>query len=749
MADVRTQNTEISQAELVMHRKPYSESDTDRMFEQLMVGDRYFKTEEDKQLVRKAYALARDVYHGQKRHTGDSFIYHLFDVMSIVVQDVGLGALGAAAALLHEITFQTDYKKEDIASLFGDKIAFIVDSLVRIKGTSEYFKDSEPEVYKKIILGLTDDIRIILIKLADRLTNLRTLEIKSPEVQNKVSYETMQIYVPIAHRLGLNKIKTELETLSFKYLNRKEYDEINSLMQLSENASKNYINKFTLPIIAKLLQNNIKFDIKGRPKSIYSIYMKMKKKHVTFDQVFDKFAVRIIFTPNDPDKEKEECMKIVKLISEGYYVHPDRTRDWINVPKENGYEAYHITVFDKDTQRWVEIQIRSERMDEIAEYGFAAHWKYKGIKDKKEEFDDKLKILKQKLEDPNKQNFDFLEDFKLLLSDEISVYSPEGAVTTLKAGATVLDYAYLNDPEKARSCIGAKINHKMMSIATRLHNGDLVEPVTSNFTEPKPEWLNIVVTNKAFEILKGQLHNYIKAEIAEGQNILHKLFAKYKIRNEKEVTVSLMSDFACLNKSDLYHKISTKAISPSELEGIVKKAAGNTLVRFWKLQFGNTDEKSENDVRELLNISKDDTINYEIAECCNPLPGDEALGIVADDKTCVYIHKKQCLYAAVKIKEHPLSLIPVSWKESSELSGVAKLTLEGVDRKGIAQKIITIVSQEFDLNLKTIHIETDGCSFSGLLEVYVRNQEHLEKLVNKLTEVEGILNIMVEGEEIY
>ncbi|MBR4265812.1 MAG: bifunctional (p)ppGpp synthetase/guanosine-3',5'-bis(diphosphate) 3'-pyrophosphohydrolase [Bacteroidales bacterium] len=748
MAEVRAEKKELTPAETILHRRVYTEEDTDRMFEQLMVGDLYFKTPEDKALVRKAYNLARNVYKGQKRHTGDSFIYHLFDVMSIVVQDIGLGAVGAAAGLLHEITFQTDYKKDDIANLFNEKIAFIVDSLVRIKGTSEYFKDSEPEVYKKIILGLTDDIRIILIKLADRLTNLRTLEIKSMDTQYKVSYETMQIYVPLAHRLGLSKIKTELETLSFKFLNRKAYNEISSLMQLSENASINYINKFSLPIIAKLVQNGIKFDIKGRPKSVYSIYQKMKKKHVTFDEVYDKFALRIIFTPKDPEHEKEECLKIVQLLSEDYYIHPERTRDWITQPKENGYEAYHITVYDSRNKRWVEIQIRSERMNEIAEYGFAAHWKYKGIKDKKAEFDDKLKTIKEKLEDPNIRNFDFLEDFKLLLSDEISVYSPEGDVMALKSGATVLDYAYIKNPEMAKSCIGAKVNHKMMSISTKLHNGDLVEPVTSNYTQPKPEWLNIVETTQAFNILKEQLHDFIKVEIAEGQNILHNLYLKYKVKNEKALTTSLMSDFSCNTKTDLYHAVSTGKITTQELENSVKKAVGNTIVRFWKLQFGNNNKENESDISQLVKDDNGD-VTYQLAECCNTLPGDDAIGILADDKSCVYIHKKTCLYAQMKVKENPLCLIPVTWKESKELSGIAKLNLEGVDRKGIAQKIITIVTQEFDLNLKMIHIETDDCSFSGQLEVYVRNQDHLEKLVNKLSEVEGILNIMVEGEEIY
>ena len=738
---------ELTKAEEILHRKPYTEEDTDRMFEQLMAGSIYFKTDADKAVVRKAYNLARDAYKGQKRRTGDSFIYHLFDVMSIVIQDIGLGKTGAVCALLHEITFQTGYSKDDIINIFDEKVALIVESLAKIKGTSEYFKDSEPEVYKKIILGITDDIRIILVKLADRLANLRTLEVREKEDQFKVAYETRQIYVPLAHRLGLSKIKTELEVLVFKFLEPEAYKKINSLMQLSENESIRYINQFSLPIIAKLVQNGIKFDIKGRPKSIYSIYQKMQKKHVGFEEVYDKFALRIIYTPTDEAHEKEECMKIVKLISKDYYVHPERTRDWVNSPKENGYEAYHITVYDSKTNRWVEIQIRSERMNEIAEYGFAAHWKYKGIKDKKAEFDSKLKQLKEKLESPNTRNFDFLEDFKLLLSDEISVYSPEGNITALPSGATVLDYAYISNPEVAKSCIGAKVNHKMMPISTRLHNGDLVEPVTSNYTEPKPEWLNIVVTPKAYNILKEQLHDFIKEEIAEGQNILHNLFSKYKVVDEQDLTNALMSEFGCINKTDLYHKIFTTEIASQNLESFIKKSVGNTLVRFWKLQFGGDKNQNSKGINNLLSDSRD--INYQLAECCNTLPGDEAIGVLSEDKKCIYIHKKNCLYAQMKVKEDPLRLIPVSWKESQEASGIAKINLEGVDRKGIALKIITVISQELDLNLKMFHIETDDCSFSGQWEIYVRNQEHLEKVVNKLSDIEGILNIMVEGEEIY
>jgi GTP pyrophosphokinase len=737
---------ELTKAEEILHRRPYTEEDTDRMFEQLMAGSLYFNTETDKSLVRKAYSLARDVYKGQKRRTGDSFIYHLFDVMSIVIQDIGLGTTGAVCALLHEITFQTDYGKDDIANIFGEKTAFIVESLAKIKGTSEYFKDSEPEVYKKIILGITDDIRIILVKLADRLANLRTLEVRDKEDQYKVAYETRQIYVPLAHRLGLSKIKTELETLVFKFLEPDAYKKVNSLMQLSENESIRYINQFSLPIIAKLVQNGIKFDIKGRSKSVYSIYQKMQKKHVSFDEVYDKFALRIIYTPLDEAHEKEECMKIVRLISKDYYVHPERTRDWVTTPKENGYEAYHITVYDGKTKRWVEIQIRSERMNEIAEYGFAAHWKYKGIKDKKAEFDSKLKQIKEKLENPGTKNFDFLEDFKLLLSDEISVYSPEGDIIALPSGATVLDYAYIRDADIAKSCIGAKVNHKMMAISTRLHNGDLVELVTSNYTEPKPDWLSMVVTQRAYDILKNQLHNFIKIEIAEGQKILQNLFTKYKVIDEKKLTNSLMAEYSCSNKSDLYHKIFTTEIANADLENFVKKSVGNTLVRFWKLQFGGDRSSGSDGIKELLSDSGD--VNYQLAECCNTLPGDDAIGIMAEDKSCIFIHKRTCLYAQMKVKENPLCLIPVSWKESEENSGIARINLDGVDRKGIAQKIITVVSQELDLNLKMFHIETDDCSFSGQLEVFVRNQEHLEKLVKKISQIEGVLNITVDDGEI-
>ncbi|MBP5501203.1 MAG: bifunctional (p)ppGpp synthetase/guanosine-3',5'-bis(diphosphate) 3'-pyrophosphohydrolase [Bacteroidales bacterium] len=737
--------TEKTPAETVLHRKAFSEEDTDIMFERMLASDLYFPKESDKELVRKAYDVAKRVHHGQKRTTGDSFIYHLFDVMSIVVQDIGLGSTGAAGALLHEITFHTDLKIEDVRQMFGQQMAQIVDSLARIKGTSEYFKDSEPEVYKKIILGLTNDLRIILIKLADRLSNLRTLEIKSKDTQYQVAYETMQIYVTLAHRLGLNKIKTELEDLSFKFLNRKAYDEILAKLQLTENERKNFINKFSLQIIDKLSKNNIKFDIKGRPKSIFSIYQKMLKKKVTFDEVFDKFAIRIIFTPNNPDLEKEECLYIVKVISEDFYVHPERTRDWITMPKGNGYEAYHLTVFDEKSKAWVEIQIRSQRMDEIAEYGFAAHWKYKGISDKRKDFDDKLKILKQKLEAPNSVEFDFSQDFKFLISDEISVYSQDGRITTLPQGATVLDFAYYDNPEKASSCIGAKVNHKMVTIASRLQNGDLVEPVTSNRTKPKPEWLSIVHTEKAVEILKEQLHDFLRVEIAEGQRILHNLIQQYKIVNEIEVTNKLIRQFACLNKTDLLTKISNKTIQPDDLEQAVKKSAANTFVRFWRLQFGDNAEtqRTDSDVSKYI-IGENLENNYELADCCNPIPGDEAIGLIDRAKKTVFIHKKKCLYAVSKIKENPSLLIPVSWKMHKEMSGTAKLVFDGVDQKGIAQRIITTISQEVELNLKTIHIESDDTSFSGWIEVYVRTQTHINKLVKKLREISGILNVTVE-----
>ncbi|MBO4243716.1 MAG: bifunctional (p)ppGpp synthetase/guanosine-3',5'-bis(diphosphate) 3'-pyrophosphohydrolase [Bacteroidales bacterium] len=737
--------TEKTPAETVLHRKAYSEDDTDIMFERMLASDLYFPKESDKELVRKAYDVAKRVHHGQKRTTGDSFIYHLFDVMSIVVQDIGLGSTGAAGALLHEITFHTDLKIEDVKQMFGQQMANIIDSLARIKGTSEYFKDSEPEVYKKIILGLTNDLRIILIKLADRLSNLRTLEIKSKDTQYQVAYETMQIYVTLAHRLGLNKIKTELEDLSFKFLNRKAYDEILAKLQLTENERKNFINKFSLQIIDKLSKNNIKFDLKGRPKSIFSIYQKMQKKKVTFDEVFDKFAIRIIFTPNNPELEKEECLYIVKVISEDFYVHPERTRDWITMPKGNGYEAYHLTVFDEKSKRWVEIQIRSQRMDEIAEYGFAAHWKYKGISDKRKDFDDKLKILKQKLEAPASVEFDFSQDFKFLISDEISVYSQDGRITTLPQGATVLDFAYYDNPEKASSCIGAKVNHKMVTIGSRLQNGDLVEPVTSNRTKPKPEWLSIVHTEKAMEILKEQLHDFLRVEIAEGQRILHNLIRQYKIVNEIEVTNKLIRQFACLNKTDLLTKISNKTIAADDLDQAVKKCAANTFVRFWRLQFGDNAEtqRSDSDVSKYI-IGEDLENNYELADCCNPIPGDDAVGLIDREKHTVFIHKKKCLYAVSRIRENPNLLIPVSWRTHRELSGTAKLVFDGVDQKGIAQRIITTVSQEVELNLKTIHIESDDTSFSGWIEVYVRTQTHLDKLVKKLHDIAGILNVTVE-----
>ncbi len=738
-----------TESEKILHRKLYSEEETDELFYQTIENASALRKEEDKALVKKAYQVARTIHKGQKRQTGDSFIFHLYSVMKIVLEDIGLGATGAATALLHEITFQTDLRIEDINYMFGPKISSSIDSLTRIKGTSEHFRDSQPEVYKKIILGLADDITIILIKLADRLDNMRTLAIRTPEKQYQVAYETMQIYAPLAHRLGISRIKTELEDLSFKYINPKAYNEIVQKLQSTEDERKAYINKFTLPIIDKLMRNGIKFDIKGRPKSIYSIYHKITKKKVSFEEVYDKFAIRIIFTPQDPEKQKEECLKIVKLLSDDYYIHPERTRDWINVPKENGYQAYHITVYDAKNKCWVEIQIRSVQMDEIAEYGFAAHWKYKGIKDKKNQFDDQIKLLKQKLEDPQNTNFDFLENFKVLISDEISVYSPDGDITTLPSGSTVLDYVYYHNEETAGNTLGAKVNQKMMPISTRLKNGDLVAPVTSSKISPKPEWLHIAITPKARKALQKELDEYIKTGIAEGQKILHALIKKYNIEKENEVTNSLIKAYDCISRPELLQRIYSQKISQSDLEQSVKKFSTNKIVKFWKLQFGNSEKKddSQNSIAEYLN-NVSDQANYGTAECCSPLPGDDAIGIIENDNT-IYIHKKNCLYATLKIQDNPRCLLPVKWKMQRELSGIAKITISGVDQKGVLQKIITIITQELNLNLKTIHIESDDINFNGFLEVYVRQQTHLEKLQQKLLDIKEIQTVMAVGEEIY
>lgn len=747
---MQTQTLDINtDAEKILHRKIYSEQETDDLFNHLVENAPALRKDDDKALVKKAYQVARTIHKGQKRQTGDSFIFHLFSVMKIVLEDIGLGAMGAATALLHEITFQTDLRIEDIEYMFGPKIAKSVDSLTRIKGTSEHFRDSQPEVYKKIILGLADDITIILIKLADRLDNMRTLEIRTKEKQYQVAYETMEIYVQLAHRLGISRIKTELEDLAFKFINPNAYNEIVKKLQSTEAERKTYINKFTLPIIDKLMRNNIKFDIKGRPKSIYSIYHKIIKKKVTFEEVYDKFAIRIIFTPTSPDTQKEECLKIVKLLSEDYYIHPERTRDWINVPKENGYQAYHITVYDEKNKRWVEIQIRSVQMDEIAEYGFAAHWKYKGIKDKKNQFDDQIKLLKQKLEDPQNTNFDFLENFKVLISDEISVYSPDGDITTLPSGSTVLDYVYYHNQDTASKTLGAKVNYKMLPISTRLKNGDLVEPVTSSRITPKPEWLHIAITPIARKALQKELDEYIKTGIAEGQKILHALLIKYNITNENDTTNSLIKEYDCISRPELLQRIYSKQISPNDLEQSIKKLSSNKIVKFWKLQFGNENKKddSQNSITEYLNNASDQS-NYGIAECCSPLPGDEAIGIIDNDNT-VYIHKKNCLYATLKVQENPRCLLPVSWKMQRELSGTAKITVSGVDQKGVLQKIITVITQELNLNLKTIHIESDDINFNGYIEIYVRQQAHLEKLQQKLLDITEIQTVMAVGEEIY
>lgn len=729
----------------VLNRKLYNESETEKLFFQFVQSGLYFKEKEDYDLVVKAWEVAKRVHKEQTRKTGDCFLYHLYNVMVIVTENIGLGTTGAVCALLHEISFQTEYKAEDIRNIFGEKVYNIIYSLEKIKGLGKYFQTKDNELYKKIIFSLSSDIRIILIKLADRLDNMRNLEIQTPAKRFEVAQETMGIFVPIAHRLGISKIKAELEELSFRYTNPKEYKEITTGLQISQSERKNFINKFTLPIIAKLIQNDIKFDIKGRLKSVYSIYQKMIKKKVTFDEVYDKFAIRIIFAEEDPDKEKDTCMKIVSVLKQDFDIHPDRTRDWINFPKDNGYMAYHVTVFDKKSRRWVEIQIRSERMDEIAEYGFAAHWKYKGIKDKKMEFDDKLKLLKEKLEDPQNQNFDFLEDFKLLMSDEISVYNKNGEVYTMPSGSTVLDYAFLTDSNQAIKIIGAKVNTKITPIDTILKNGDRVEIVTASKQTIKPEWLNIIHTKKAVEILKVFLGEIVENQIIEGQQKMHELLQKYKVSNEKQIMPLILNDLKLLTKKDLYSLIAQKKINISVVENAIKKHCGNRLMRFWNLSFGKDNhQENDEDLKKYLANENIENVEYQIAPCCTPTPGeDEIIGVLNEEKIVV-IHKSNCLFARLKVKENARSLIPVKWNSSLEMSKVAKITIEGMEQQGIALKIINAISQELNLNLKTIHIESDDEMFTGYIEVHLRKENHLENLVNKISEIEGIYNIMVE-----
>jgi len=704
----------------------------------------------DMELIDKAFKLANEAHWNMRRKSGEPYIIHPISVAKVVNQEIGLGAKSIAVALLHDVVEDTDYSLEDIEREFGPKIASLIDGLTKISGTynKENSSSLQAENFRKMLLTLSDDLRVILIKIADRLHNMRTLDSMPEHKKMKVAGETIFLYAPLAHRLGLYAIKSELEDLSFKFRQPMIYEEITAKLKHTEKKNIALINKFSLPIIEKLTEAGLKFDISGRPKSIFSIWNKMQAKNVPFEEIYDVLAVRIVFEPTPGIPEKTQCWNIYSIITDSYLPKPDRLRDWVSRPKPNGYEALHVTVMGPEGQ-WVEIQIRSRRMDEIAERGYAAHWKYKGDESQESELDKWIKKIRLMLENPHDDPIEFLDEFKMnLFSSEIMVFTPKGFLVSLPKGASALDFAYEIHTEVGNKAIGAKINYKLNPINSILMSGDQVEIITSDIAKPEKEWLSFVRTSKAKDGIKNALKNESKDTIQRGIDKLESELKLIGLTSNAEILKNLLSSFELTNKDDLYSGIGSGRIKLENLKKLVKKSPSANVIKYWELKLiGSKKEKKEADVPQVIHDNNGpfllrenvDTAehSYEIAKCCNPIPGDEVTGYRSPEGAII-IHKPKCPIAIRIMSNEGNRIIAVKWAIHKLVSFIARIHMKGIDRIGLVNDITNIISSELKVNMTNINISVKNGIFEGTIDLYVHHTKDLNNLILKISNIKGI-----------
>ena len=708
----------------------------------------------NKEIIERAFELANKAHYGTRRRSGEPYIIHPLQVAQIATEEIGLGTKSAVCAILHDVVEDTDYTLDYIRSQFGDKIASIIDGLTKI--SSAKTESLQAENFKKMLLTLSDDVRVILVKLADRLHNMRTLDSMPSVKQQIIATETATIYAPLAHRLGLYAIKSELEDLSFKYIHPKIFEEINGKILASEKQRIHYINRFSLPIINKLLEANIKFEVTGRPKSVYSIWNKIHNKDVTFEEVYDLFAVRIIFTPESKNVEKTTSWNIYSLVTDIYQPKPDRLRDWVSTPKENGYEALHTTVMGPDG-RWVEIQIRSERMNDIAERGYAAHWKYKGANDTEGELDKWITKIKDLLENSDSDALTFLDEFKMnLYTSEIFVFTPNGELKRLPKNATALDFAYDIHSEVGNRAIGAKINYKLESLNHSLQSGDQVEILTSEKQKPEREWLDFVVTARAKSKIKDAFKEDRKGAIVKGKSLLEEKLQELNLVPNSYVFKKLLKGYNIHSKEDLYCKIGIGAIQLASISKIVQKKSKNKWIRYWQLQVKKTTgslSKTKNDKSNKKEIDKKKTIQisdnikevkYSIAKCCNPIPGDDVIGYV-NNKNDIEIHSRNCKEAQILMSNFKNKIVSAEWQSHKVFASLASIHLKGIDKKGIVYEISKLISAELNVNIRTINLESSNGVFKGNIDLYIYNTTDLDNLISDLKKIKGIKNVTRAG----
>jgi len=699
----------------------------------------------DRELLRTAFEMAANAHKTMRRKSGEPYILHPIAVALICVDEIGLGVRSTICALLHDTVEDTDIALDDIKSEFGNEIAKIVDGLTKISTIMDANSSQQAENFKKILLTLTDDPRVILIKLADRLHNMRTLDAMKQEKQLKIASETIWVYAPLAHRMGLYNLKTELEDLSMKYMEPDTYKEIAKKLAETKRERTKYINEFIRPLKEKLTNAEFEFEIQGRPKSIHSIWNKIKKKGVSFEEVYDLFAIRVILDV-PLEKEKEDCWKVYSLVTDEYLPSPERLRDWLSNPKSNGYEALHTTVMGPQG-KWVEVQIRTKRMNEIAEKGLAAHFKYKEGSQNEDRFDKWFVQIREALGNQQEDGIDFLQDFKTsFLAEEIYVYTPKGEVKMLPTNSSALDFAFYIHTAIGSKCIGAKVNHKLVPISHKLRSGDQIEIITSNKQKPTEDWLQNVVTAKAKNSIKDALREEKKQIGEEGKYTLQRklegIGAIYNTYNIDQV----MNYYKLTSHLDLLFKIATKNIDLKELKlfqviGEKIEAPKPVVLASDALQENSSHKQLPKKDSELIIFGESsDKIKYSLGKCCNPIPGDDVFGFVSSTKGLI-IHRTSCPNATQLLANYGHRVVKTKWAKNKEISFLTGLSIVGMDDVGIVNKITHIISGELKINIAALTIESKEGLFEGTIKVYVHDKDELEDLVDKIKALQGIQQV--------
>ncbi len=699
----------------------------------------------DKKLIRKAFDIAADAHKDQRRKTGEPYIYHPIAVAKLVANEIGLGAISIASALLHDVVEDSeDYTFDDIQQLFGETIARIVNGLTKISHLSKEQNTSvQAENFRKMLLTLNDDVRVILIKIADRLHNMQTMDAMPPHKQIKIASETLYIYAPLAHRLGLYNIKTELEDLGLKYTEQEVFNDILTKITESKEEQNKYIEDFSKILQDSLNKENLEYTIKGRPKSIYSIRKKMLKQGVSFDEIYDKFAIRIIYKSTE-EQEKFDAWKIYSIVTDHFIPNPNRLRDWISQPKSNGYESLHITVMGSKG-RWVEVQIRSERMDEIAEMGYAAHFKYKNNDNDDTGLDGWLNRLKETLENPDVSAVDFVEQFKLnLYAKEIYIFTPEGDIKSLPKGATSIDFAFAIHTEVGMHCRGARVNGKLVPLSHELKSGDQVDIITSNNQKPKLSWLDMAITARAKSKIKTALKDEQKQIGEEGKEVLIRKLRHLKIPFNERTINELVNYFKLKTSLDLFYRLGSGSISNQQLKEFIAQR-NNTIYNFFKSKMrrsGSTEaETNEQEVTNKYDLlvfgNDDDKLEYKISNCCNPIPGDKVFGFVTVSDG-IKVHKQNCPNALSMQSQFAYRVIKAKWIDSSQQEYKVILKITGIDNMGLVNDVTRIISNNMNVNIHSINIAGNSGIFEGSITVSIKNNSQLKKLTQQLKNIDGI-----------